>query len=113
MTIHIDAKPLTVRTMRTRAGVLERRCSRCHGWWPLSRFTPATKSGRNSSGYHCTCKPCINLWKKEKRARVADPTSDQGLDLPVVHRVVDARTAPPVRIFPSTWLSPIAETASG
>lgn len=105
MTTRVDATNSSVKTMRTRDGVRERRCSRCHDWWPLSRFTPA----KNSAGYHCTCKPCIRLWKMEKRARVADPTSDQGLDIPVVHRIVDARTASPVCFFPSSWLSPIAE----
>ena len=109
MTVRNDATHAAVRTMRTRNGVLERRCSRCQNWLPVERYTPA----KNGAGWHCTCKPCINLWKKEKRARVADPTSDVDLYLPVVHRIVDARAAPPVRFFPTTWFSPIAEAASG
>jgi len=89
----------TSATMRTRAGVLERRCSRCRFWWPVSQFSPA--KGK-SAGYHCTCKPCIALYKRESRARLADPARKQDAD-PFVHSVVDARTAPRLVTRRNNW----------
>ena len=52
-------------------GWVERRCSRCHEWWPATTefFSPQPN---NPIPLHSSCKACIAEWRAERRRQDPD-----------------------------------------
>jgi len=69
--MNVQAQNLA-RKLRIRNGVVEKLCSACAQWKPLTEFSPGGKShGASEGGRHCECKVCNAARHRQRRVAVA------------------------------------------